>query len=71
MIGKITRAVISISIVLLSAWATLAAILGRPGDTISEHVRDYAAQYPLIAVAAGVLLGHWFWPQSPAQPRDP
>lgn len=70
MIGRISRIVIVSAVVVLAGWATVAALLGDTSDTISGHVRDYAAQYPLIAVAFGVLAGHWFWPMGPAQPRD-
>jgi hypothetical protein len=69
-IGRATRIILSVVIVGLSLWATVAALWGGPGDTISEHVRDYAAQYPVLAVALGVLVGHWAWPMTPAQPRD-
>lgn len=70
MIGRITRIVLSVAIVVLAAWATVAALLGGDRDTISAHVRDYCAQYPILAVTAGVLIGHWFWNMPPAQPRD-
>ena len=33
---------------------------GVPGDTLSEAVWKYG-QHPMIAFAAGVLVGHWFW----------
>jgi hypothetical protein len=69
MIGRITRWVLSVSIVGLAAWATVAAIWGADGDSISAHVRDYAAGYPLVAVGLGVLVGHWIWPMSPAALR--
>lgn len=69
-IGLISRIVITVSIVVLAGWATVAAIWGGPGDTISEHVRDYATQYPLILVAAGVLIGHWWWNMPPPVRRE-
>lgn len=38
-------------------WAVFNAI---PGDTLSEAVWVYG-QHPMIAFAAGVLVGHFFW----------
>lgn len=69
-VGQVTRVVMVIAIVSLAGWATLAAVFGATKDTISGHIRDYCAQYPILAVAAGVLIGHWFWPMGPAVPRD-
>jgi hypothetical protein len=31
-----------------------------PGDTLSEAVWKYG-QHPMIGLAVGVLLGHFFW----------
>lgn len=69
-IGAITRVVLCLAIIILAAWASIAAWLGRTRDTISGHVRDYCAKYPILAVAFGVLIGHWCWPMGPAEPRD-
>jgi hypothetical protein len=70
MIGKITRIVITVAILVLAVWASIAALFGGAGDSISAHVRDYCSQYPILAVAAGVLIGHWFWGMGPAVRRD-
>lgn len=70
MIGRITRIILTLAIIGLAVWASIAAAFGGWGDTVSATVRDYAAQYPIIAVAAGVLVGHWFWPMTPAEGRD-
>lgn len=70
MIGRVTRILLSVCLAALPIWATIAAIWGRPGDTISETIRDYAAQYPILSLAAGVLIGHWFWHMGAPVPRD-
>lgn len=70
MIGRVTRIVLTVAIVALAAWATVAAVLGGPGDTISEYVRDYASAYPIIPFAGGVLVGHWWWSMGPAVRRS-
>lgn len=66
-LSMVTKWVLGVTMLALIVWATVAAIWGAEGSTISEHVRDYASAYPLIPFAAGVLSGHWFWPMSPAQ----
>jgi hypothetical protein len=68
-IGRITKWVIALSVFALCAWTSAAVIWGLPGDSVSAHVRDYAAQYPLIPFALGVLCGHWLWAMPPAEPR--
>lgn len=70
MIGKVTRIVLSVVIVGLAAWASVAAAVGGELDTVSAHVRDYGHKFPLVPFAAGVLVGHWFWPMGPARKRD-
>ena len=62
-----TKIVLGVTVLVLIIWATVAAVFGAEGSTISEHVRDYAAAYPLIPFALGVVCGHWFWTMKPAQ----
>ena len=31
-----------------------------PGDTLSEAVWDFG-QHPMIVLAVGILMGHFFW----------
>ena len=66
-LSRVTKVVLCVSIVALIVWATVAAIWGADGCTISEHVRYYAAQYPVVPFALGVLVGHWLWPMGAAQ----
>jgi peptidoglycan/LPS O-acetylase OafA/YrhL len=69
-IGRITRALLTVVALVLVLWASIAALWGGPGDTISETLRDYGAAYPIIPFAAGVVAGHWWWVMRPAVPRD-
>ncbi len=69
MIGLVTKWVIGVSVFALCAWTSLAVVWGGPGDSVSAHVRDYAAQFPLIPFAMGVVVGHWCWPMGPPKPR--
>lgn len=62
MLGAVTKVLILVVIVALAGWTTVAKLLGKPGDTVSEHVRKYSREYLILAVAFGFLLGHWFWP---------
>ena len=68
--GRISRLLIIMTVIIWTAWAIVAAVLGGPLDTISAHVRDYATQYTLIAFGIGFVAGHWIWPQGPAVRRD-
>ncbi len=71
LIGTITKWVILVCVVALAGWTSVAVILGGQQDSVSAHVRDYAAQYPVIPLALGFILGHWFWTMTPAMPRPP
>ena len=63
-----TKVVLAVVVLVLIVWATVASVLGAEGSTISEHVRDYCAAYPLLPFALGIVCGHWFWPMRPALP---
>lgn len=54
-------AVIIMTAVVWVAWDVYAAIAGGTGDTISGVITDAAHRNPIIAAAAGILVGHWFW----------
>jgi len=58
---KITMGVIIAAIVGLVGWDVYVGFTPTEGDTISEVIREMAYRYPIIAVAAGILVGHWFW----------
>lgn len=62
-----TKWILCLCIVTLIVWATVAAVFGAEGSTISEHVRDYASTYPIVPFLLGVLCGHWGWAMRPAQ----
>ncbi len=57
---KRTAAAWLIAIAGLLAYEMYAVLNGAPGDTLSEAVWKYG-QHPMIAFAAGVLVGHFFW----------
>jgi hypothetical protein len=40
---------------------TFALISQVPGRTLSELVWFIAHDYPLLPLAFGALMGHWFW----------
>jgi len=62
--GRVTRVVLLVVVIGLALWATVAALVGGPQDTVSAHIRDYCERFPLLPLSLGVLLGHWFWPLS-------
>jgi hypothetical protein len=42
---------------------TIAIMSGGRYNTVSSVVMDWSETYPIIPLAAGILLGHLFWPQ--------
>lgn len=48
----------------LVVYDVYAADTQERGDTISEVIATAARRRPIIAVAAGVVIGHWFWPMA-------
>lgn len=49
-----------IAIVGLLAYEGYAVLNSVPGDTLSEAVWKFG-QHPMVAFAAGVLVGHFWW----------
>ena len=49
--------------VVLIVWDIVAYYLGGIDATESRVIRDWSMHDPIIACAAGVLIGHFFWPQ--------
>jgi hypothetical protein len=50
----------AVAIAFLLAYEAYAVLNSVPGDTLSEAVWQYG-QHPMVAFAAGVLIGHFFW----------
>lgn len=44
------------------------AVTKKPEPTVSMVARNFAAAHPWVLLAAGILMGHFFWPQPPAPP---
>ena len=70
MIGRVTRLIILVCLTALIGWTSVAAAIGGPLDTVSAHVRDYMAQYPVLVFIIGALFGHWGFSMTPAVKRD-
>lgn len=52
--------IVAVTIIAIG-WDFVVALNGIPRDTISEVIKYWARQFPLIAYAWGVLGGHFFW----------
>lgn len=48
-----------------------AAFVATGTQTISEFLYLNSKQYPIIAVIAGILVGHIWWPVKPKQETKP
>ena len=55
--------IIVIVILLLIGYDTIAAIKYGYKDTISWDILNTSLSHPILPFAAGVLCGHFFWPQ--------
>jgi uncharacterized membrane protein YuzA (DUF378 family) len=60
---KATKLTIIATVVALSGYDVYAFVEGGVDSTISRVVYGWAVDYPIVGVAAGVLIGHLFWPQ--------
>jgi hypothetical protein len=49
-----------VAVLLLIAYEMFAVFNAAPNDTLSEAVWKYG-QHPMLAFAAGVLVGHFWW----------
>lgn len=58
-----TKAILIFTTVALSLYDVAAVLIGGVDATISRVIVHAASEYPIIAVAAGILIGHLFWPQ--------
>lgn len=68
---RTTAAVIVLATAALVAYDIYAAATPEPGDTLSEVIHEAARRRPVIAAAAGLLVGHWFWPLRAGRGRRP
>lgn len=51
-------------LVLIAAWDLYWGMRVGKAATVSALVQDAASQYPILAVFAGIVCGHLFWPLS-------
>jgi hypothetical protein len=58
----ITKLVLLAALLLLIAYDILAVSLFGFSGTISVVVYRMATEYPVLPLATGVILGHFFWP---------
>jgi hypothetical protein len=58
--GMTTKILVAASAALI-AYDLYAAATPEQGDTISEVVARASRRRPIIAFAAGVIMGHFFW----------
>jgi hypothetical protein len=61
---RVTDHLLAVVVVILALY-DLAIIAGvGPEVTISRRVLHWSQQYPLLPLAAGILIGHLFCPQT-------
>lgn len=46
-------------------WDVWAVAEGTPQLTVSNLIGEWSAQFPVLPLSIGVLLGHLFWPRRP------
>jgi hypothetical protein len=60
---RLTKHILIATVVILSGYDVYALVEGGVDATISRVVYGWVDDYPIVGVAAGVLIGHLFWPQ--------
>lgn len=60
-VRRATQGVILATVLGWIAWDVYAAVAGGAGSTESEVVRSFANRHPAFPLAAGVVMGHFFW----------
>ena len=58
----ITKYVIIVNVLVLCLYTAAARIFGGNEATISYQIQEATHQWPIIAAAIGLLVGHWLWP---------
>lgn len=61
---KFTQAVLAFVVVALSGYDLFVYRTAGVDATISAVSLDFAREWPIAAVAIGVVVGHLFWPQT-------
>ena len=59
-----TTLVIIVALTLLLAYDLYALYKGGMKNTISWVIYSASLKYPVIPLAAGILMGHFFWSQT-------
>jgi len=58
---RVTQWIVGGTAAALAIYDLIPAVRRGQGDTISEVLRDSGHKYPIIAFAAGLLVGHWWF----------
>lgn len=69
MASKTTKIIVA-AVTGLVAYDLYAAATPEEGDTISEVIARAAHRRPIIACAAGIIIGHFFWSMEREQEKS-
>jgi len=64
----VTKIVVIASAAAWIAWDVFAYLRGGNESTISRVVLESSRDWPIIPLLAGIVVGHLFFPQTPAKP---
>jgi len=62
MLKQWTTTIIALTIIFLVTWDVLAILYSSNESSISSIMYDFSRKHPIIPLAVGVLIGHFFWP---------
>jgi hypothetical protein len=57
----ITKLILGATALALIGWDIWVFVRPPSGDTLSEVIRRWATEHPVLPFAFGVLMGHLFW----------
>lgn len=58
----VTKVIMALALVAVIGWDLYVFLTPPDGDTISELLATWAPKWPSLPFAAGVVVGHLFWP---------
>lgn len=60
---RVSTIIMVLTVAILIAIDIILLLTGGVEATFSRVILESSKKHPIISVAIGILIGHWFWPQ--------